>query len=153
MATTLTSLPLCHRLLLFSSSLTPLTSLYAHWFLGCSSDTVNTLLLQCCCTSCSFSQATLPPQICVPCSLTSLKSWPKYCLLDVLITLHKTTPHCPNTSRSLFTSWFIPLTLLVHEFNDIRDFHLFCLLVYPQLSDYCSTWKASLNIYWMKQVV
>lgn len=125
MAPTLPSWPLCHHLPLFSSSLILLTSLHAHWLLGCSwlhahwlpgcsSNMWETLLLpRATALAIPFPLAIFPHNICVPSSLTSLRSWPKDCLLDVLLTLCQTAMHFPILPiPSLLNSFLWPLLSL-----------------------------------------
>ena len=93
---------------------------------------------------CSLPLGHFPPNICVLCFLTSLRSWPQYFLLDVLTILRKTTMYLLSIFHPFFPARFIVLAFIVYKFNDIRDFFLsVCLLVYLSVQNDFGTCKSS----------
>ena len=75
---------------------------------------------------CSLPLGHFPPNICVLCFLTSLRSWPQYFPLDVLTILCKTTMYLLSIFHPFFPARFIVLAFIVYKFNEIRDFFV-CL--------------------------
>lgn len=136
-------LPLCCHLLLSPPTVTS----YCHLLLSpptvltCSAHftphTLTSWLLLKYTKHCYFSVAILalpspwasfPPDICVPWSFTSPRSWPKHCLVGDLITLHKTATYLPNISHSLCSdSSLWPLwsvSTVTSEIFIFRDFYV-----------------------------